>query len=181
MNEKILDELWEKEQKQSGLKTECHILKNWLENNFVSGKYFSIEEIIQQVRYADGTPLFKLNTNPKIHDKCIKLSKMVKDLNWATNRERYIPIIKDKKGGIKLCETEQELKDFIKSETDKVEKAWQYANHLKSLISVDGSVPIINLANRSLSLNEMKPVDVYKKDTHQNADQSNKGEYQWIV
>lgn len=91
MNETTLDELWEKEQEQSSLKTKHHILKNWLENNFVSGKYFSIEEIIENVRYADGTPLFKLNTNPKIHDKCIKLSKMVKDLNWA--KKTSLPVI----------------------------------------------------------------------------------------
>ena len=175
MNETTLDELWEKEQKQSGLTPRQHALKNWLEQNFVSGKFYSIEEMC---KVGLG---YKLNTNPKVHDKCIALATDVKALNWATNRQRYIPIIKDKKGGIKLCETEKELKDFIKSETDKVEKVWQYANHLKSLIKVDGSVPIINLANRSLSLNEMKPVDVYKKDTHQNADQSNKGEYQWIV
>lgn len=175
MNETTLDELWEKEQEQSGLTTRQHALKNWLEQNFISGKFYSIEEM------CNAGLGYKLNTNPKVHDKCIALATDVKALNWATNRQRYIPIIKDKKGGIKLCETEQELKDFIKSETDKVEKVWQYANHLKSLINVDGSVPIVNLANRSLSLNEMKPVDVYKKDTHQNADQSNKGEYQWIV
>lgn len=175
MNEKTLDELWESEQKESKLTPRQHALKNWLEQNFICGKFYSIEEI------CNANLGYVLNTNPRTHDKCVALGNDVKALNWATNRERYIPIIKDKKGGIKLCETERELKDFIKSETDKVEKVWQYANHLKSLINVDGSVPIINLANRSLSLKEMKPVDVYKKDTHQNADQSNKGEYQWIV
>ena len=175
MNEKILDEIWEEEQEPTKLTPRQHALKNWLEQNFISGKYFTIEEI------CNAGLGYKLNTNPRIHDKCVALGNDVKALNWATNCERYIPIIKDKKGGIKLCETEQELKDFVDSETRKVDKVWQYANHLKSLIKVDGSVPIINLANRSLSLNEMKPVDVYKKDTHQNADQSNQGGYQWIV
>lgn len=147
----------------SQLTTEHHILKNWLKDNFVSGRFWTIEEIVANVRFADGTPIFKLNTNPYTHDKCVKLGKMVKELNWATNVERYIPIIKDKKGSIKLCETEQELKDFVASEKKKVEKVCEYANHLQSLIQVDGTVPIINLAGRTLEIDELKPVDVYKK------------------
>ncbi len=153
----------DEEMERSKLTTEHHILKNWLKDNFVSGKFYTIEEIVANVRYADGTPIFKLNTNPYTHDKCVKLGKMVKELNWATNVERYIPIIKDKKGSIKLCETEQELKDFVAAEKKKVEKVCEYANHLQSLIQVDGTVPIINLAGRTLELKEMKPVDVYKK------------------
>lgn len=155
------------------LTTEHHTLKNWLEANFVSGRFYTIEEIVENVRNADGTPLFVLNKNPYSHDKCIKLANMVKDLNWATNVQRYIPIIKDKRGAIKLCESEQELKDFVAKEEKKVEKICEYKNHLKSLISVDGSAPMINLAGRVLDLDEIKVVEVYKKDTTQTADQSN--------
>ena len=143
-----------------------HGLKNYLERNFEKGRWFTIEEIC-------GADLgYTLNTNPRIHDKCIALSNDVKALNWATNVERYIPIIKDKRGAIKLCENEQELKDWIAKEERKVEKACQYKNHLKSLIQIDGTCPCINLANRVLDIDEIKPIDVYKKDTAQTTDQS---------
>lgn len=163
MTEKTLDDIWEEEQEQSSLTSRQHSLKNWLENNFESGRFFTIEEIC-----AAGLG-YVLNTNPRIHDKCIALANDVKALNWATNRERYIPIIKNDKGSIKLCETEQELKDFVAKEKKKVEKAHQYANHLQSLISLDGTMPLFNLKNRPLSEKEIKPIEVYKKD------------YQWVV
>ena len=141
-------------------------LKNWLEEHHISGKFYSIEEI------CNAGLGYTYNTNPYTHDKCIALGSDVKALNWATDVERYIPIIKDAKGGIKLCENEQELTDFVEKQKKKVEKANQYANHLKSLKFIDGQVRFINLANRPLDLDEMKPIDVYKKDTHQNTDQS---------
>lgn len=149
------------------LTTRQHTLKNYLEQNFEKGKWFTIEEI------CEANIGYELNTNPYSHDKCIKLSQDVKALNWATNVKRYIPIIKNKKGSIKLCETEQELKDFVAKEERKIERVCEYKNHLKSLIKVDGSVPIINLAGRVLDTDEMKAVDVYKKDTTELADQSN--------
>ena len=138
------------------LNSRQHRLKDWLHENFVSGKYFTIEEI------CNAGLGYELNTNPRIHDKCVALSNDVKQLNWATNVERYIPIIKDNKGSIKLCETEQELKDFVAKEERKVEKACEYKNHLKSLIQVDGTMPFINLAGRVLGESEIKPIDVYK-------------------
>lgn len=138
------------------LTTRQHSLKNYLEEHFEKGKFFTIEEIC-------GAGLgYELNTNPRIHDKCISLSQDVKALNWATNVERYIPIIKDTKGSIKLCENEQELKEFVAKEEKKLEKAAEYKNHLKSLIQIDGTCPCINLANRVLGLEEIKPIDVYK-------------------
>ena len=144
------------------LTTRQHRLKDFLEANFISGKFFTIEEIVRQVKYGDGELCYQLNENPRIHDKCIALSQDVKALNWATNVERYIPIIKNSKGSIKLCETEQELKDFVAKEERKVEKACEYKNHLKSLIQIDGTMPFINLAGRVLGESEIKPVDVYK-------------------
>lgn len=141
----------------SKLTTRCHSLKNYLEANFVSGKYFTIKEI------CEANIGYTYNTNPYCHDRCIALSQDVKALNWATNVERYIPIIKDKKGSIKLCETREELEAFVESEKKKVEKANEYANHLKSLIQVDGTLPFINLASRVLTESEIKPVEVYAK------------------
>lgn len=144
------------------LTTEHHILKNWLEANFESGRYFTIEEIVKNVKHSDGTPIFILNTNPRKHDKCIKLATIVKELNWATNVERYIPIIKNSKGSIKLAENEDELKGFIAELKNKVENANKYANHLQSLIDLQDTIPFINQANRALEENEMKPIEVYK-------------------
>ena len=142
----------------NSLNTRQHNLKNWLENNFVSGKWFTIEEI------CDAGLGYKLNTNPRIHDKCVSLGQDVKALNWATATERYIPIIKNEKGSIKLCESEEELKAFVDKEKRKVEKANQYANHLKSLINLDGTCPFINLANNTIELSNIKPVEVYQNE-----------------
>ena len=142
----------------SELNTRQHRLKNWLEENYISGKWFTIEEICKaNIGYV-------LNTNPHIHDKCLDLSRDVKALNWATNVERYIPIIKNTKGSIKLCESEEELKDFVAKEKKKVENANKYANHLQSLISVEGTCPFINLSNNAIELSKIKPIDIYQKD-----------------
>ena len=145
------------------LLTRQHALKNWLEANFVSGKYFTIEEIVENVRDSEGNPYYKINKNPYTHDKCIVLSNDVKDLNWATNVERYIPIVKDTKGSIKLAENKAELEDFIKELKEKVEKAHKYANHLQSIIDLQGTTPFINLADRVLDDDEIKPIEVYAR------------------
>ena len=149
------------------LTTRQHQLKNYLETHFESGKFFSIEEI------CNAGLGYVYNTNPYTHDHCVALGNDVKALNWATDVERYTPIIKDAKGGIKLCESEEELNEFVEKQKRKVEKAYQYANHLKSLKFIDGQVRFINLNNRVLDEDEMKPIDVYKKDTTELADQSN--------
>ena len=138
------------------MNTRQHRLKDYLEENFESGKFFTIEEICKA-----GLG-YNLNTNPHIHDKCELLSRDVKEINWATGVERYIPIIKDRKGSIKLCESKSELEDFVKREKKKVENVSKYANHLDSLIDLDGTCPIINLANRTKKLSEIEPVNVYK-------------------
>ena len=145
------------------LATRQHRLKDWLIENFVSGKYFTIEEIVENVRDSEGKPYYKLNTNPYTHDKCAVLSQDVRTLNWATGYERYIPIIKDNKGSIKLAENKEELDEYIEKEKKKVEKHYQYYNHLNSLAELDGTIPFINLANRTLNEKEMTPVEVFKQ------------------
>ena len=143
------------------LESRQHRLKDWLEANFVSGKFFTIEEIVANVKDSEGVPYYKLNTNPHTHDKCVALGNDVKELNWHTNRDRYIPIIKDSKGSIKLCESKAELEEYIAKEKRKVEKAYQYYNHLNSLIGLDGTMPFINLADNVVE--DIKPVEVYMK------------------
>ena len=140
------------------LTTRQHNLKNWLEDNFESGKWFTIEEV------CEAGIGYYLNKDPKSHDKCIALANDVKALNWATNVKRYIPIVKDKKGSIKLAESKQELKDFIQWQKDKVEQANKYANHLQSLIEIDGTMPIVNLANRCLGDKELKVISIYASE-----------------
>ena len=144
------------------LNTRQHNLKNWLEDNFESGRYFTIEEI------CNAGIGYYLNTDPKSHDKCITLSHDVKKLNYATNVERYIPIIKDKKGSIKLCESKQELTDFVDKEFKRLENTYKYLNHLKGLEEVDGTVPCINLADRALSPEEVKEVHIYASEETRN-------------
>lgn len=140
-----------------GLTTRQHRLKDWLEEHFESGRYFTIEEIC---RAGLG---YELNTNPYNHDKCIALGSDVRDINWLAGYKRYIPIIKDNKGSIKLAESKQEVNDYIEKEKRKEEKHYQYYNHLASLSQMDGFIPFINLNNRALEDKEIKPVEVFKR------------------
>ena len=145
-----------------GLTTRQHRLKDWLKEHFESGRFFTIEEVVAGVVDSEGVPYYTLNTNPRTHDKCVALGSDVKELNWHTNRDRYIPIIKDNKGSIKLCESREELEEYIAKEKRKVEKAYKYYNHLNSLIAIDGTMPFINLANNVVE--NIKPIDVYAKE-----------------
>ena len=149
--------------KTKRLITRQHALKNWLESHFESGKYFTIEKIVANVCDSEGNPYYKLNTDPRTHDKCIALSQDVKELNWATNVERYIPIIKDKRGAIKLCENKEELETYVENEKKRIENTYKYYNHLDSLTKIDGTMPFINLANRVLDESEYKAIEVYAK------------------
>lgn len=151
------------ERLKKGLTTRQHRLKDWLEANFVGGKFFTIEEICAKFKDNDGTPYYHFNTNPYSHDKCIALSNDVRELNWHTGRERYIPIIKNKQGSIKLAESKEELEEYINREKAKVETKYQYYNHLNSLIALEGTFPFINQANRVLDDDELKAVEVYIK------------------
>lgn len=132
-----------------------HALRNYLDNNFESGKYFSIEEI------CNAGLGYELNTNPKSHDKCIALSNDVKAINWCVT-ERYKIIIKNKKGGVKLCESEEEFNNWRDNELKKLERKYQYLNTLKYKEQRDGTTPFINQAGRVLDIDEIKPVEVFK-------------------
>ena len=140
-----------------GLTTRQHRLKDWLKENFESGRYFTIEEIC---RAGLG---YELNTNPYIHDKCVALGNDVRDINWLAGYKRYIPILKDTKGSIKLAESKAEVDTYIQGLKDKAERYYQYANHLASLAQTDGEIPFINLNNRVLNDNEITPVEVFKR------------------
>lgn len=144
--------------KTNKLTTRQHSLKNFLEKHQEKGKWFTIDELCQ------ANIGYELNTNPRVHDRCIALSQDIKQLNWATNVERYIPIIKRKDGACKLAENKEELLAFVKHEKEKVERTYQYANHLQSLIELDGTTPFINLADRVLEDKEIKPIDIYGRN-----------------
>ena len=164
--DRVLDSI--KKIKESKLTPRQQNLKNFLEDNFVSGKWWTIEEIVKKFVDGEGNPYYKLNTNPYAHDKCLALSQDAKQLNWHTGRERYIPIIKDTKGSIKLCENKEELETYVNSEKARIEKTYQYYNHLESLIELEGTIPFINLANRVKDDDELKPIEIYQKETRPN-------------
>lgn len=147
--------------KQRNLTPRQHRLKDYLNEHFVSGHYFSIEEIVKNVVDKDGQPYYKLNTDPKLHDKCIALSHDVKRINFNIT-SRYIPIIKNKWGGIKLAENKEELTAYIEGLKKKVEKQCEYYNTLIYKASLDGVIPYINLAGRVLDDDEIKPIEAYK-------------------
>ena len=46
-----------------GINVRQWVLKKWLENNFVKGKFWTIEEICENVIY-NGEHLYKLNKKP---------------------------------------------------------------------------------------------------------------------
>ena len=143
--------------------TRQHALKNWLDENFVSGKFFTIEEVVVGVVDSEGKPYYTLNKNPKKHDKCIALTNDVREINWLIGVERYIPIMKDKNGSVKLCESKAEFDEFYNLHEKRVQRHYQYLNTLKSKVELDGYIPMINLAGRALPIEEQQPIDTYKR------------------
>lgn len=144
------------EETQDKLTSRQHRLRNWLTDNFESGRFFTIEEIC-----AAGIG-YELNMNPKKHDKCIALSQDIRAINWNIC-DRYKIIIKNSKGSCKLAESEEEFNSWRDAELEKVTKKYQYLNNLKWKANRDGTVPVINLANRALKPEETKVVEVYQK------------------
>lgn len=138
-----------------------HRLVDFLEDNFQNGKYFTIEEIVYCVRDKEDNPYYKLNTNPKIHDKCATLSSDIRAINWAIGN-RYSIIVKDKKGSAKLCESQKEFDDWKDEEKAKIDKKYQYLNNLVYKSSFHDTMVLINLNDRALNEDEYEFVDVYK-------------------
>lgn len=135
-------------------------LKRWLEANFKPGYFFSIEEVVNGVDLPSGEKAYKLNKNPYSHDKCINLSSDVKAINWNIC-EGYKIIVKDTKGGIKLCESADEFNAWKDKQMEKVTRTYQYLNNLQWKTERDGTIPIVNLAGNPVD--EPAPVDVYGK------------------
>ena len=153
-NTSVQEEIIQKE--EEGLNRRQRALKRFLEDNFESGKFFTIEEVCKGVKDQDGY-WYVLNTDPYVHDKCKKLSDDVRTINW-TFTDGYKVIIKDSKGGIKLAENRKEFDNWWDAEHKSI-----YLNNLKAKVERDGIVPIINQRGRVLDVAEMKPVEVYKK------------------
>lgn len=166
MQQKVAQEIEQKRKEREEfltqtLTTRQHRLVDYLKDNFQSGRYFTIEEI------CDAGLGYNLNTNPKIHDKCVALGSDIKAINWAI-ASRYSIIIKDKKGGCKLCESKAEFDAWRNDEMAKVEKKYQYLNTLEYKVDRDGTVPIVNLNNRALTPDEVEIVEVFKYESANN-------------
>lgn len=140
-----------------GINTRQLILRTWLEKNFAKGRYFSIEEICEQVTYC-GEHLYQLNKNPRIHDKCLQLSEDVRTINWNTV-DGYKIIVKDEKGGIKLCESKEEFEEWYNDEIATMEIKYQYLNTMKQKAKWDGVIPLIDKANNPVK--KYEPIDVF--------------------
>lgn len=139
------------------------MLRAWLNDNFVSGKFFTIEEVVEGFVDQEGNPFYKLNHDPYKHDKCYALSKDVKDINWLVGIQGYVPIIKDRKGSMKLCESKTEFDEFYNLQEKRVVRHYQYLNTLKSMVEMDGYIPMVNQNNRAVSADEQQPIDTYKR------------------
>lgn len=135
-------------------------LRNWLRNHFISGKYWTIEEMVKNVRNEYGEPYYKLNTNPYIHDKCATLSADIKTINWSVT-EGYNIIVKDTKGGAKICESEQEFLEWRERELAPITRKYQYLSNLKYKAKQDGTCPIIDQQNQPVE--NVQPINVFPK------------------
>lgn len=143
---------------QNKLSTRQHILKDYLKDNFVSGKFFSIEEIIENVKYSDGTPCYVLNHNPRNHDKCATLSEDIRTINWSMV-DGWKIIIKNDKGGCKLAENKEEFDNWYDKEYAKANSKIVYLNVLKSKANDDKSIP---LYKKNLTENKSNtPIESY--------------------
>ena len=131
-----------------------HRLVDYLKANFVSGKYFSIEELC-----ASGLG-YELNTNPKIHDKCASLGNDIRQINWRIG-SRYSIIVKDKKGGAKICESKEEFEEWKESEMKPLITKIQYLNNLEYKASFDEQVVIVNLNDKAV---DGQLVEVFKHE-----------------
>ena len=137
-------------------------LKRWLEQNHEPGKFHSILEVCRGVRYIDGSYCYEFNTDPYKHDKCIALSNDVREINWSVG-EGYKLIIKDKFGGVKLCESKEDFEEWRKKELEPLDKKWKYLNNMKYKADTDGIVPLINQNNRVIAIDNENadPISVF--------------------
>lgn len=148
---------------QSKLTTRQHLLKTFLENNFISGKFFSIYEICQSVHYSDGEPCYEYDDREITHDHCVALGNDVRAINECLV-DGWKLIIKDKKGGVKLAESETEFKTWWDAEKKKVDDRAIKLNMMLSKAQDDGLMPIINKANNPVDPNkDLKPIEAYMR------------------
>lgn len=146
---------------ENGLTPRQWALKRFLENNFISGRFFSIEEICENVYLPNGYRAYELNTNPRKHDKCIALSNDVREINWNVC-EGYKILVKDKKGGVKLCETRKEFEEWRENELKPIERKCKYLNNLVWKKNEDETVPLFK---KSLAPNDaFEPISVFYHD-----------------
>lgn len=151
----------ERKKRERVLNTRQKELRKWLDDNFVSGKFFSIEEIVKDFKDEEGKPYYELNHNPKKHDRCLLLANDIKAIN-RLQKENFIPIVKDNKGGCKLAENKEEVKEFIEVLRAEAKNKAIYCNTIISKTNMQDMIPFIDFADRVLAPDEVKPVNVYK-------------------
>lgn len=144
---------------QANLNTRQWVLKMWLESNFQSGRYFSIEEVVEGVRLY-GEPLYELNKNPRIHDKCLLLSQDVNAINECVVNG-YKIIVKNEQGGIKLCESQREFDEWYFRVTAPLFKTLKRMNLLKWKTKWDGTMPLLNKAGNPVPEKKQEFIDVF--------------------
>lgn len=133
----------QKTKEEQDLSLRQKVLLNFLNENFVSGKYFSIEEICANVVCPDGSKAYQLNTDPRQHDKCIALSQDVHAINYSFHYNKRI-VVKDLKGGVKICESKQEFKEWRERELAPIERKCKYLNSIKFKAKQHGLFRIFN-------------------------------------
>ena len=146
---------------ENGLTPRQWALKRFLEDNYIPGRFWSIEEICECVYMPNGIRAYQYNTNPRIHDKCVALSNDVREINWSVI-EGYKILVKDKKGGVKICETRKEFEEWRENELKPLDRKWKYLNTLVWKKNEDETVPLFK---KSLAPNDaFEPISVFYHD-----------------
>lgn len=142
-----------------GLNTRQFILKYWLKQNSKPGHWFTIEEIVENCKYKNE-PLYMLNKNPRIHDKCVQLASDINDIN-DSEVDGYKILIKNEKGSVKFAENEQELLNYIVSIETPALKILKRCWTLRRKAKLDGTMPIINKADNAIKDKDLEFISAY--------------------
>lgn len=139
-------------------------LKDFLEKHFEPGRFFSIREICDSVKFTDGSNCYKYDDRPTSHDRCVALGNDVRSINWE-QCEGWKLIIKDKQGGVKLAESTEEFEKWWKEQHDALENRYKLLSVMKTKAEKDGMMPIFNMKLNPVDPNKnLKPIDAYMKN-----------------
>lgn len=82
------------------------------------------------------------NDNPKVHDNCLSIWRDVEQLNNSPEIEKVI--IRNKENLYKLCETREEILDYVNGQKNKLIRAAIRLRVASNKLKLDGQMKIIS-------------------------------------